>query len=158
MATQQVLKLQRAEFYPWRLWPYPCRLELIAAFIPVRLISTVREALSPVINIEKIFRWTICYPVGQFVQNRISEIMKLSDANNWRHCAGNNNPVDIGSRGCLQSDLGNNALWWNGCIWLKESPQHYPISEKMDETTELSEGLKELRIKRRTATTTTTTN
>ena len=144
------------------------RVELIAAFVPVRLISTVKEALSTIINIEKIFRWTNSITVyyciqwnkeyRQFVQNRIGEILKLTDANNRRHCAGDNNPADIGCRGCLQSDLANNAIWWTGSIWFKESPQHYPISEKMDETTELSEGLKELRIKRRTATTTTTTN
>ena len=96
------------------------RLELIAALILVSLISTVKEALSPVINIEKIFCWTDNITVyywmqlnrqyKQFVQNRIDEILKLTDANNWRHCAGNNNPVDVGCRGNLPSDLVNNAV------------------------------------------------
>ena len=40
----------------------------------------------------------------------IGETLKLTYANNWRHCAGNNNPVDIGCRGNLPSDLVNNAV------------------------------------------------
>jgi hypothetical protein len=96
------------------------RLELIAALVLARIISIVKEALSGVINIEKIFCWTDCITVyywiqsngefKKFVQNRIDEILKLTNEENWRHCAGKTNPVDIGSRGCLPSELVSDDL------------------------------------------------
>jgi hypothetical protein len=120
------------------------RLELIAALVLARIISTVKEALSGVINIEKIFCWTDCITVYYWiqsnrefkkcVQNRIDEILKLTNEENWRHCAGKTKPADIGSRGCLPSELVSNDLWWNGPTCLKQSPQSYPMSEKIKET------------------------
>jgi hypothetical protein len=143
------------------------RLELIAAaLILARLISTVKEAISGVINIEKIFCWTDSITVycwiqsnrefKQFVQNRIDEILKLTNAENWRHFAGKTNPADIGSRGCLPSELVSNNLWWNGPTWLKQSSQSYPMSEKIEETEDQEEEcLRELRVKATSTTTAT---
>jgi hypothetical protein len=142
------------------------RLELITALILARLIPTIMEALSGVINIEKIYCWTDSITVyywiqsnrefKQFVQNsRIDEILKQTNAENWRHCAGKTNPADIGSRGCLPSELVSNDLWWNGPTWLKQSPLSYPMSEKIKETEDQSEYLKELRVKATSTTTAT---
>ena len=91
------------------------RLELLAALILARLVSAVREALTQMIHIEEVFCWTDSITVfhwiqsdkefKQFVQNRIDEIHKLTDVKSWRHCPGIENPADIGSRGCLASEL-----------------------------------------------------
>ena len=58
----------------------------------------------------------------QFVQNRVDEIRKLTEVKNWRHCPGIENPADIGSRGCLPTELVTKKMWWEGPSWLKESP------------------------------------
>lgn len=115
------------------------RLELLAALILARLISTVQEALAQVLNTKEVFCWTDSITVfywiqsnkeyKQFVQNRIDEIHKLTDAKSWRHCPGVENPADVGSRGCLASELVDNRLWWEGPAWLKGPPKNYPASE-----------------------------
>ena len=112
------------------------RLELLAALILARLISAVREALTQVIHIEEVSCWTDSITVfhwiqsdkefKQFVQNRIEEIHKLTDVKSWRHCPGIENPADIGSRGCLASELVNSSLWWKGPAWLQSSPKNFP--------------------------------
>ena len=112
------------------------RLELLAALILARLVSAVREALNQVIHIEEVFCWTDSVTVfhwiqsdkefKQFVQNRIDEIHKLTDVKSWRHCPGIENLADIGSRGCLASELVSSSLWWIGPVWLQSSPKNYP--------------------------------
>ena len=112
------------------------RLELLAALILARLISAVREALTHVILIEEVFCWTDSITVfhwiqsdkefKQFVQNRIEDIHKLMDVKSWRHCPGIENPADIGSRGCLASELVSSTLWWKGPAWLQSSPKSFP--------------------------------
>ena len=110
------------------------RLELLAALILARLVSAV--ALTQVIHIEEVFCWTdsitVFYRIQsdkefkQFVQNRIDEIHKLTDVKSWRHCPGIENPADIGSRGCLASELVTISLWWKGPNWLQSFPRNYP--------------------------------
>ena len=63
------------------------------------------------------------------MQNRIDEIHNLTDVKSWRHCLGVENPADVGSRGCLASELVDNSLWWEGPAWLKGPPKNYPNSE-----------------------------
>ena len=109
------------------------RLKLLAALILAPLISAVREALTQVIHIEEVFCWTDSITVfhwiqsdkefKQFVQNRIEEIHKLTDVKSWRHCPGIENPADIGSRGCLASELVSSSLWWKGPAWLQSYPE-----------------------------------
>ena len=111
------------------------RLELLAALILARLVSAVREALTK-IHTEDVFCWTDSITVfhwiqsdkefKQFVQNRIDEIHKLADVKSWRHCPGIENPADIGSRGCLASELVSSSLWWKGPARLQSSPKDYP--------------------------------
>ena len=111
------------------------RLELLAALILARLVSAVREALTK-IHTEDVFCWTDSITVfhwiqsdkefKQFVQNRIGDIHKLTDVKSWRHCPGIENPADIGSRGCLASELVSSSLWWKGPARLQSSPKYYP--------------------------------
>ena len=50
----------------------------------------------------------------------------MTDVKSWRHCPGIENPADIGSRGCLASELVSSSLWWIGPAWLKSSPKNFP--------------------------------
>lgn len=80
------------------------RLELLAALILARLISSVQEALGKLLNIKEVFCWTDSITVfywiqsnkefKQFVQNRIEEIHKLTDVKSWRHCPGQTGEPD----------------------------------------------------------------
>ena len=116
------------------------RLELVAALILSRLMSTVKEALAPVLEIKQCRYWTdsrtVLYWIQsnreykQFVQNRVSEINRLTNATEWEHCPGVENPADLGSRGCLASELVESKAWWEGPPWLKKSPECHPKTEE----------------------------
>ena len=133
------------------------RLKLLAALILARLISSIQEALVKVLNLKEIFCWTDSITVfywiqsnkefKQFVQNRIEEIHKLTDVKSWRHCPGVENPTDVGSRGCLASELVDDSLWWEGPAWLKDPPKNYPNSEVSKEEELTEEGRKEFKAK-----------
>ena len=137
------------------------RLELIEALILARLITSVKEALKSVISIDQVHCWTDSITVfywlqadkeyKQFLQNRVDEILRLTEAKNWRHCPGIENPADIGSRGRLASELVNNKMWWEGPNWLRESPEHYPKAQASDEPADLpDECTKEVRARQQT--------
>ena len=53
-----------------------------------------------------------------FVQNRINQIRNLTQADQWAHCAGKENPADIPSRGIDPNQLPTNSLWLYGPKWL----------------------------------------
>lgn len=119
------------------------RLDLLAALILARFISSVQDALAQVLNISEVFCWTDSITVfywirsnkeyKQFVQNRIDEIHKLIDVKSWRHCPVVENPANVGSRGCLASEPNENGLWWEGPAWLRGPPRNYPNSEVLKE-------------------------
>ena len=134
------------------------RLELVAAVITSRLITTVINALSSVVNIDRCYCWTdskaVLYwitrgkELKQFVQNRVNAILDLTTVDMWNHCPGPQNPVDLGSRGCFPSEIAKNQTWWEGPQWLKESQDCYPKLEGIIEETEISEDCsKEFRAK-----------
>ncbi|XP_067039040.1 uncharacterized protein [Acropora muricata] len=85
---------------------YIPRLELLSGVILARLASSVKEALQSQIQIDKTYLWldsktTIYWIKGskewkQFVQNRVTEILTLTEESMWNHCPGTENPADIG--------------------------------------------------------------
>ena len=120
------------------------RLELLSGVILARLVSSVKEALASQITIDKTHLWldsktAICWIKGskewkQFVQNRVNEILSLTEESMWNHCPGIENPADIGSRGEGAAKLKSNVLWWKGPSWLSEPMRNWPSSEECSET------------------------
>ena len=115
------------------------RLELLSGVILARLVSLVKEALQSQIQIDDTYlrldsKKAICWIKGskewkQFVQNRVNEILSLTEKPMWNHCPGIENPADIGSRGEFASSLKGNQLWWKGPTWLSEPASSWPTSE-----------------------------
>ncbi|XP_075163068.1 uncharacterized protein LOC142235694 [Haematobia irritans] len=61
-----------------------------------------------------------------FVANRTSKIHTLVPNAQWRHVPTNENPADLGTRGCKPHDLKNSKLWWNGPSWITAPPSSWP--------------------------------
>ena len=124
------------------------RLELIAALILARLLTTIKNALENQLTFESVNCWSDSTIVlswlkndrsyKQFVSHRTKEILKLTSPDMWSHCPTECNPADIGSRGQSLKDLKANQLWWNGPEWLENSKESYPVqpSESQLETEE----------------------
>ena len=126
------------------------RLELLAALIVARLITTVQQALKSVMEISK----TICFSdsmtvlywlkgensLKQFCDNRVKEINKTTDRDSWFHC-----PGDIGSRGAFPDEFVNSELWLNGPKFLQESEKDWPCSDTNFEPEFTEDVLKEMK-------------
>ena len=121
------------------------RLELLSGLILARLMSSVKEALSKQITIIETHLWldsiTAIYWIKgsrewkQFVQNRVAEILQLTDRSMWHHCPGKENPADIGSRGEHAKALRDSKLWWDGPYWLKK-PKEWPNQSQTEDVPE----------------------
>ena len=139
------------------------RLDLLAALIAARLVTSVKEALSPVLAIDGTFCWSdskviLCWlqtdkDYKQFVFNRRKEIIKLTGVDCWRHCAGTENPADLGSRGCFATTLVSSELWWKGPAWLRGPPETYPESHTTGEEREVLENCeKDVKVQAKSST------
>ena len=108
------------------------RLELLAALLLSKLITTVAESLKLTLPLTR----QRCFTDSQvalfwirglnkewkpFVQNRVNEIRQLVLATCWSHCVGKSNPADMPLRGLTPLELSVNQLWQNGPEWLKDS-------------------------------------
>jgi hypothetical protein len=72
------------------------RLELLGATILVRLVKSVKEAMSSLKTPSEVFLWSDSYTVlcwirndktwKPYVQNRVKEIRELFDREKWRFC------------------------------------------------------------------------
>ena len=106
------------------------RLELMAAFIGVKLMNTVCETLDlhhPAVTYWSDSMDVICWiksnkPLRLFVKNRVSSILQFSRPGQWHHVSGLANPADLGTRGLSLSDLVSNCLWWKGPEFLLNLP------------------------------------
>ena len=128
------------------------RLELMSARILAQLMSTVKNALEEQVTLNGTRYWldsktAICWIQNrgewkQFVRHRVNEILKLSAKDEWRHCPGEDNPADIGSRGALGSKLKDEELWWKGPPWLTQEESSWPTSQAITSTSESQEEMK----------------
>ena len=123
-ATHNQLLCSKTRVAPLKKITIP-RLELLSALLLARLISTVRHAIEPEITLKGVTchtdsRVALYWIIGdkewkQFVQNRVTEIRKLTPLHCWKHCPGIQNPADIPSRGVSSSELQEKlGLWLHG--------------------------------------------
>ncbi|XP_068703996.1 uncharacterized protein [Montipora foliosa] len=116
------------------------RLELIACLI------LAKNALNSQVSVEKVKFWSdsmtaLCWIMNhgewkQFVSQRVNEIVKLSEKENWGHCPSEQNPADIGSRESLAVELKGNEMWWRGPSWLIQPKDLWPKQKSLVPTTE----------------------
>ncbi|XP_018374531.1 PREDICTED: uncharacterized protein LOC108768562 [Trachymyrmex cornetzi] len=111
------------------------RLELCGAVLLANLVQKVTQALT--CRISQHYLWTdseivLAWIQGEpsrwqtFVRNRVVEIQKLTNPQDWAHVSSENNPADFISRGLLPEQLIKATLWWEGPPWLKETSHQWP--------------------------------
>ncbi len=61
-----------------------------------------------------------------FVSNRVTQIVSLVPAEQWRYVSSDDNPADCAWRGSTIKELLANILWWNGPPWLQLPPSDWP--------------------------------
>ena len=72
----------------------------------------------------------------------MNKILKLPAKDKWRHCLGEDNHADIGSRGALGSKLKDEELWWKGPSWLTQEESMWRTSQVITSTPESQEEMK----------------
>lgn len=145
------LLASRSRVAPLKALTIP-RLELMSARILAQLMSTVKKALEAQVTLGSTRYWldskTAIWWIQnrgewkQFVRHRVNEILKLTSKEEWRHCPGEDNPADIGSRGVMGSKLKDSELWWKGPSWLCEEENKWPANQIITCTQESQEEAK----------------
>ncbi|XP_064475610.1 uncharacterized protein LOC135389499 [Ornithodoros turicata] len=111
------------------------RLELMACVLSARLYTYLQRHLK--VRLEEVVFWSdstigIHWINGEpsrwktFVRNRVEDIQRHTDATQWRHCSGKENPADLVTRGVSATNLVYSTLWWNGPEWIRESKENWP--------------------------------
>ncbi|XP_063384763.1 uncharacterized protein LOC134670879 [Cydia fagiglandana] len=110
------------------------RLELSGAVLLAKLLIEVSGVLNiPKSNIhawtdsEIVLAWLSSHPSRwkTFIGNRCSEILTVTDRNQWSHVKSEHNPADCASRGIRASELIGLELWLRGPSWLNEKGIQY---------------------------------
>jgi hypothetical protein len=61
----------------------------------------------------------------------LTEILQLTKQEQWKHCAGPKNPVDLPSRGLSVTELKESTLWWNGPDFIKHEQSTWPTQAEV---------------------------
>jgi len=105
------------------------RLELLAAVLCARIVNYCRDVLYlPDVPVHCwsdstiVLHWIKEGPakVNQYVSTRVREIKQLTNAADWRHCSGNENPADRISRGICSGFMEDESAWLQGPKFLSE--------------------------------------
>lgn len=112
------------------------RLELSAALLLAKVIDSLKFLLKRVkINNIYLFSdsvtvlsWlkTPSHQLKIYVANRVSQILELTESQQWLYVATEHNSADPASRGLRPSQLVNNGLWFRGPSFLKSDPISWP--------------------------------
>lgn len=111
------------------------RLELCGCLLLAQLLSKCLKTFS--IKIDKIFLWTdstivLSWLNGEprnwktFVSNRVAEIQRMTNIDDWHHISSGSNPADIISRGARLNELSESDLWWHGPKFLCSPSEQWP--------------------------------
>ena len=111
------------------------RLELLAAIVGLHLTTSITTALD--IPIRNVNFWSdsmdVLYWIRRrgkqfrpFVANRVGEIQRLTNPEQWEYVDSKENPADICSRGMKAHSLMKSQLWWNGPQFLSTPETEWP--------------------------------
>ena len=103
------------------------RLELMGAILSVRLAQTILKVLT----VDRVLFWTDSENVWHwvrnqsrefkpFVANRIGEIQRSTNPDQWYHVPGAMNPADLATRGLSAEQLSSCQFWTEGPKFLKD--------------------------------------
>ena len=124
------------------------RLELMAAILGLHLTLSILAAFN--IPISQARFWSdsmnVLYWIRgkgkqyrPFVANRIGEIQRQSNPEQWHYVESKENPADLCSRGLRATRLNESTLWWRGPDFLSKHESEWPkakITEGLDVKTE----------------------
>ncbi|XP_049302713.1 uncharacterized protein LOC125775825 [Bactrocera dorsalis] len=124
---------------PLKLISIP-RLELKAALLGARLAKHVIESHS--IHIDKCVYWSDSRTVlawlrsdhrryKQFVAFRVSEILELTDVNQWHWVPTEENVSDEATKWNGDPDFSNDSRWFRGPLFLYLSPDKWVMSDEL---------------------------
>ena len=138
------------------------RLELIAALLLARLMSTVKKFLHNWYFHKTTYHtdsMNVLYWIkgqhkdwSRYVKRRLIEISSLSESKDWYHCPGESNPADLSTRGISAQHLLTSSMYFNGPSELKGKEKF----EAIQQLTPPPECFNELKKETKTMTTTTT--
>lgn len=111
------------------------RLELNGALLLTQLVNYIIKFIE--INVTDssiVLGWLAKPPCSweTYVANRTSQILKLVPNANWNYVSTQENPADLGTRGCKPQDLLNNKLWWQGPHWISNQPSYWPKKNPLE--------------------------
>ena len=104
------------------------RAEVSAACLNTHVTEIVKRALKDypvtctyILDSEIALHW-ICSLTKQllpFVRNRVIEILRFTDTDQWYHVESSHNPADLGTRGGVKiNDIDSDSVWINGQEWM----------------------------------------
>lgn len=115
------------------------RLELEAAFLLVKMLSSMKEFLSrlPMYQLilysdsNVVLSWlrTPPYKLKTYVANRVVAINDIVAPAVWRHVPTEMNAADCASRGLTAPELLKHELWWRGPPFLLNSVSDWPCDD-----------------------------
>lgn len=114
------------------------RLELMAAYMLVRVVKFIKKSLSHLNLTEYYFsdsqvvlNWIHYVDRNKvFEFNRVKDINELTTKDQWYYVDSDNNPSDIVTRGCTYDKLIKKDNWFNGPAFLLKGPEYWPVWER----------------------------
>ncbi len=128
------------------------RLELMGAVLSTRLAKNILKVLPNVVGTTfwrdstNVLHWirSESRTFKQFVANRVGEIHRETDPDQWRHVPGELNPADLPTRGMSATELAESKLWIEGPEFLRTDESTWP--EKLPSGTATPDHAKERRV------------
>ena len=112
------------------------RAELFAAMVNAHSGHTIRQALkdkhksSMRFTDSQITLYWICNDklnLKQWTRNRVSEIHRFTDTNEWQYIKSGDMIADLGTRRCVSiEEINQNSSWIQGYPWMQEDESTFP--------------------------------